>query len=328
MKFQKYHILIEKLFKKQITQEEAADLKRWLEQSGENEGFEEMCHDLWINTPTASNENVEAVMLENIRKGIDETRSEKSHSVFTFYKIAAVVLFVISIGLAGYIYQMNQSGSVPVAGIMETSVENGQKARLTLPDGTKVWLNSATQLTYDDSFNQEERKVRLNGEAYFEVAKNHEKRFLVECGGVIVEALGTTFNVKAYQSDPVITTSLIEGSVRVSDANSGVTLEPNHQLVYSRNAHTFAVSEMRNANEADYWRRNILYFKSTPLSEIAHTIERMYDVKVIFSDKELEDVTFSGTIRNNSLENILHVLELTYPVTSEFHDDTILLKQK
>ena len=91
------------------------------------------------------------------------------------------------------------------------AVDYGQKANLTLPDGTKVWLNSATHLSYDAEYNKSDRKIYLDGEAYFEVAKNKDKRFIVCCNDLEIEALGTTFDVKGYGDDLSVTTLLAEG---------------------------------------------------------------------------------------------------------------------
>ncbi|MBO1363120.1 FecR domain-containing protein [Prevotella sp. A2931] len=328
MKYQKYRLLIEKLFKRQLTEKQAADLSKWLRSPEDKEGFDDMCHELWVNTPTAANDSVEAAMFANIQSRMDETETEKFSKRLSFYKIAAAALLVFCIGLGAYTYFIRKNMTDRLAEVVETKVEKGQKAQVILPDGTKVWLNSFSQLTYDGAFNQRERRVKLSGEAYFEVTKNRDKHFVVECEGVEIEALGTAFDVKAYPLDSTITTSLTEGRVRVSDKKSGITLEPNQQLIYNKKGNSFAVAEMDNINEADFWRKNILYFHSTPLGDIAKTIERMYDVKVVFASTDLARATFSGTIRNNSLENIFHIISLTYPMTCRFHEDTIYIKHR
>lgn len=325
MVYQKYLILIKKLFKKQMTADEAAALEEWLSLQDEKDGFDALCHDLWIRTPTAIHEGIETEMLENIKQRIPSVHTEKPVVGLPFYRAAVVVLCMVCMGLGWYAYQTVKSVDVRKADIVEAIVENGQKAHLILPDGTKVWLNSATQLTYDGRFNDEDRKVKLNGEAYFEVAKNKDKRFVVECDGLTIEALGTAFNVKAYGADSTVTTSLMEGSVRVSDAHSDVVLQPNQSLAYTRKTHAFSVQQMESRDQAEFWRKNILYFDATPLSEIAKVIERMYDVKVVFENKELEKVTFSGTIKNNSIGNIFHVISFTYPLKYEFRQDTVYL---
>lgn len=328
MKYQKYRLLIEKLFKRQLTPQQSEELDEWLSRPEENEGFDDMCHALWVNTPTAANDAMEATMLTNILSAMDQPISESRPRRPNFYKIAAIGLLIVSFGLATYAYKAHLTMADRLAEVVENTVEKGQKARLVLPDGTKVWLNSYSQLTYNGAYNLNDRIVKLSGEAYFEVAKNKEKPFIVECDGVSVEALGTTFDVKAYPSDPTMTTSLIEGRVKVSDKKSGITLEPNQQLVYDKKANTFAVAQTENVNEADFWRKDILYFNATPLTDIAKTIERMYDVKIVMASNDLAHVTFSGTIRNNSLENIFHVISLTYPLAYEVHGDTILLKHR
>ncbi len=109
------------------------------------------------------------------------------------------------------------------------AVDYGQKANLTLPDGTKVWLNSATHLSYDAEYNKSDRKIYLDGEAYFEVAKNKDKRFIVCCNDLEIEALGTTFDVKGYCDDHSVTTLLAEGSVKVSNKTDVTLLKPGEK---------------------------------------------------------------------------------------------------
>ncbi|EXY33642.1 fecR family protein [Bacteroides fragilis str. 3397 T10] len=110
------------------------------------------------------------------------------------------------------------------------AVDYGQKANLTLPDGTKVWLNSATHLSYDAEYNKSDRKIYLDGEAYFEVAKNKDKRFIVCCNDLEIEALGTIFDVKGYGDDLSVTTLLAEGSVRVSNKREFEIKSKNSKL--------------------------------------------------------------------------------------------------
>lgn len=328
MKYQRYRPLIEKLFKRQLTSQQAEELDEWLDHPEANEGFDDMCHTLCVNTPTAANDTVESAMLTNIMANIDNTVVEQKPQRFNFYKIAAIGLLLVTLGMGGYVYNTRSAMADRVAEVVENKVEKGKKAQLTLPDGTRVWLNSYSSLTYNGAYNMDERVVKLSGEAYFEVAKNKDKPFIVDCGGVNVEALGTTFNVKAYPTDSTLTTTLMEGRVRVSDKKSGIILEPNQQLIYNKKSNTFAVAQVDNLNEADFWKKNILYFNATTLADIAKTIERMYDVKIVFSSNDLAEATFSGTIRNNSLENVFHVISLTYPLTYEVHDNTIYLRRK
>ena len=115
-------------------------------------------------------------------------------------------------------------------------VDKGQRASVILPDGTKVWLNSHTELTYNGDYGKGNRQVVLSGEGYFEVAKDTTSRFIVKAGEIEVEALGTTFNVKAYQEDRELTTTLFEGKVRTSVGKDEVILKPDESLSFDKSS--------------------------------------------------------------------------------------------
>ena len=133
-------------------------------------------------------------------------------------------------------------------------VEPGQKGSMRLADGTIVHLNSASKISFSGNYNSEERMVSLNGEAYFEVAKNPDKRFVVTCNGVDIEALGTEFNVKAYPTDSLITTTLAKGKVKVYNNKESVTLLPNGVATYNLKRQTIKASVTDDISIDNYWR--------------------------------------------------------------------------
>ena len=163
----------------------------------------------------------------------------------------------------------------------------------------------------------------MDGEAYFEVAKNKDKRFIVCCNDLEIEALGTTFDVKGYCDDHSVTTLLAEGSVKVSNKTDVTLLKPGEKVEYHKNKQTFTKSPISDMREIDFWRNNMLIFNSSSLAEIATTLERMYGVKVVFDSEKLKNVPFSGTIRNSSLHNVFYIISLTYPLTYELEGDTV-----
>ena len=202
-------------------------------------------------------------------------------------------------------------------------VEPGQKGSMRLADGTIVHLNSASKISFSGNYNSEERMVSLNGEAYFEVAKNPDKRFVVTCNGVDIEALGTEFNVKAYPADSIITTTLAKGKVKVYNNKESVTLLPNGVATYNLKRQTIKASVTDDISIANYWRTGQLVCNAEPLSSIAQTIERMYNVKININDAKLRNMKFTGTIQNNSLTNVLYVMSLSYPLTYTVTDSVI-----
>lgn len=206
--------------------------------------------------------------------------------------------------------------------------DNGQRASVVLPDGTKVWLNSHTKLNYKSDYGVKERSVSLSGEAYFEVSKDTLRRFLVNAGDMEVEALGTAFNVKAYEEDDEVVTTLFEGSVRTAVGKEFVILSPDESAVFNKSSHILSVNHPTNASYARLWRTNELAFSGESLEEIAVLLNRMYNVEVRFLSNKIKGYSFSGVIRNNSLDNVFEIISLTAPITYVSVGDTIYLNEK
>ena len=197
-----------------------------------------------------------------------------------------------------------------------------------LDDGTKVWLNSHTKLNYKSDYGVKERSVSLSGEAYFEVSKDTLRRFLVNAGDMEVEALGTAFNVKAYEEDDEVVTTLFEGSVRTVVGKEFVILSPDESAVFNKSSHILSVNHPTNASYARLWRTNELVFSGESLEEIAVLLNRMYNVEVRFLSNKIKGYSFSGVIRNNSLDNVFEIISLTAPITYVSVGDTIYLNEK
>lgn len=208
------------------------------------------------------------------------------------------------------------------------SADCGQRSHVLLPDGTEVWLNSHTQLSYTTDYGKKERRVDLEGEAYFEVAKDKEHRFVVRAGGMDVEALGTTFNVKAYKEDKTLTTTLLEGKVRTTIGQKEAILYPDQQVEYNKEKGTLQVSRPENAAYASMWRHGELAFSGETLEEIASLFQRLYNVEVRFDSDKIKQYRFSGVIKNNSLENVIELISLTAPIEYVVKKDTIVLSEK
>lgn len=240
--------------------------------------------------------------------------------------VAAAVAAVICVAAAWWL--MRPTTQAVPTGTVVITVERGQKSQITLADGTHVWLNSGTRLTYDAQYGSETRTVTLDGEAYFDVAKDSEHPFVVRCGELAIRALGTQFNVKGYHDDGMVTTTLSQGSVRVSEGRQSVTLKPYEVATYHPTSQELAKSRVDDLMLANYWRSDKLVFESEPLANICRTIERMYGVDVEITDTSLEQIRFTGTIRNNSLNNIFLLISMTYPVTYTMQGDHVTISKR
>lgn len=195
--------------------------------------------------------------------------------------------------------------------------------RLTLADGTRVWLNADSELKYPVDFPSGPRRVFLRGEAYFEVAKNEKQPFLVEVGNMEVEVLGTKFNINASRIDGSYQTTLVEGKVRVSNhrTTESLVLRPDQQA-QSKDGH-FCVKEV-DARVYTAWREGKFYFESEPLEEIAAQLERWYDVQFFFTRESLRKDEFTGVIRKDyTADRILDIITKTTNVKFEIRGRTI-----
>lgn len=184
----------------------------------------------------------------------------------------------------------------------------GRQFNLELSDGTRVWLNSSSSITYPTSFSANYRKVILTGEAYFEVAKDKARPFRVSVQDMQVNVLGTHFNVKAYEDEADIKTTLLEGSVLLIRKDKKVLLKPGQQGKQKK-AGDIVVCENVNLNEVMSWKNGLFYFENASLETVLKQLSRWYDVDVVF-EKGVPNRTFEGEIqRNLKLSQVLTILE-------------------
>ncbi|WP_448700662.1 FecR family protein [Mucilaginibacter sp. AW1-3] len=183
----------------------------------------------------------------------------------------------------------------------------GGKYDLTLADGTRVWLNAASSITYPSVFNGREREVTITGEAYFEVAHNVAKPFRVRVAGQIIEDLGTHFNINAYADEPVIKATLLEGSIRVSNATGNITLQPGQQAVVQSNQ-TIVLDPDADTEEAIAWHQGLFKFQDASIQTVMRQLSRWYDVDVSY-EGNIPQRQFSGKIyRNTSALKVSDIL--------------------
>lgn len=328
MDSERYIELMERYLRHEATSEEKEELSQWIETAQMKSTFGEVYRERWNAASLELDDATRDEMWQALSQQIKAEHSAGRRRVLkTVYRVAAVILLPIVVFLAVVAYYeggKSDADNTPFSFV----VDSGQKASMTLPDGTKVWLNSATKLSYYPSYNRDDRRVYLNGEAYFEVAKNPDKKFVVSCQGVEIEALGTTFDVKGYDDDAKISTSLLEGAVKVSYEGQSVLLAPQEEVSFDKEMQLFAKSSIADCRQVDFWRRNILYFRSATLAEIAKTMERLYGISVVFESEELKNISFSGSIRNNSLTNAFYIISLTYPLTYEIDRDVVKIGLK
>lgn len=189
-------------------------------------------------------------------------------------------------------------------------VPAGQRARITLQDGTEVWLNAQSTLKYPSHFSKKNREVEIIGEAFFNVAEEKKRPFIVSTQHIDMEVLGTQFNVYSYPGAGYIQTDLIEGSVKIYSANdekNGIILKPNEQVTIQGNE--MAVAQIDNPDHM-LWRDGIYAFNNERLIDIIKKLELYYDVKIVVEDPEIFNVRYTGKFRQrDGIDEILRILQ-------------------
>lgn len=234
---------------------------------------------------------------------------------YQFSRIAAIVILSVTTGISAfYLYDKFISGQQADM-ISETIVPFGSQAKVKLPDGTVVWLNSGSELRYDNSFGKNERKVSFSGEGYFEVTKNTNKPFMVHTNNVDIKVLGTVFNVNSYANETTVKVDLLEGKVDVSALAENGTLEnktllPNEMLVYDKKLKKMSAGKSDAAKSAQ-WKTGKLTFDNVSMEKLLRNLERKYDVHFIIESKKIKSEMFTGSINlEQPLNEILEYIDV------------------
>jgi ferric-dicitrate binding protein FerR (iron transport regulator) len=259
------------------------------------------------------------IMLDRVHHLIRKKESQKKKTLVrrmtSFYmKIAAVLLVPIIVAGSIYVYYLSSS-SVRIVDQMVSSeiyAPMGSRVSFNLPDGTTGWLNSGSKLTYSLPFS-ENRKVAIEGEAWFDVRHNEKHPFEISAGKSMIKVLGTSFNVSAYPEERYVEVVLQNGKIEFSDQllAERVILKPSERLVIKDNR-----LELNPVDPTKYkgWTDGKLIFRGDDMAEVARRIERWYDVKVEIADKDLLQFSFRATFVDDSLDDVLKLISMTSPI--------------
>ncbi len=229
-------------------------------------------------------------------------------SLSRYYQRVAAVLFIpLILGTLWYFY--NSSNNDENFYVAEAPL--GQKAKIELPDGTTIWLNSGSQIRYSSGFNKKGRAVELKGEAFFDVAKNPKKPFFVNTPGLAIEVTGTRFNVNAYTDEPNVETALVEGKVNVilKNGQDSYQLSPGKTLTYSKTSHQVSTSVL-NEEVTTAWKDNRLIFVDDDFSKLVKKIEKWYNVEVVYDTVSFKNNKLTvRLLEGEQLNRLLEIVE-------------------
>ncbi|RGV19852.1 FecR family protein [Odoribacter splanchnicus] len=220
---------------------------------------------------------------------------------------------------------------VGVPRLNHLATPRGGEFEITLEDGTKVWLNAESQLSYPDTFRSDERRVILKGEAYFRVARNEEKPFYVESDGQLVRVYGTEFNIRTYEEDAAVYTTLISGSVALQAAgklNAELFLTPGRQAVFDKKEASAFVRTV-DTEVVTGWRRGLFVFEEQNLGQIMAALARWYNFDYEFTDNVLSETVFMGSVpRYGDFNEVLEILEKSGGVKFRMNGKTVTVSAR
>lgn len=227
-----------------------------------------------------------------------------------FIRIASVAAVITLLVTGTWFTAISYQESNQLIAMHTLEVPAGQRARLTLEDGTQIWLNAKSTLTYPSHFSEKERRVTLIGEAFLTVKKNVRKPFIVSSQGVDVEVLGTTFNISAYPEAGFVQTSLLEGSVSMcpqTNPSKRVTLRPNEEACYKNG--NLTVRPLDNPGQFS-WKHGVYSFDNEPFGRIIDKLQLYYDVKIVVKNPSILDFEYSGKFRQrDGIYKILQIIQ-------------------
>lgn len=261
--------------------------------------------------------------------------SGKSHKVLFLQPVAMKILriaavFAIAFGLSYALMHTLQKENIEMQTVY---VPAGQRTQVTLSDGTMVWVNGKSTLTFPSQFSSQTRNVELDGEAYFDVRKNPEKQFIVSTAHQsAIKVLGTKFNVKAYKESEEVTTTLIEGKVNfeffgMSQKPQYITMAPGQKLIY--NSQSGRTELYTTSGEGELaWKDGIIVFKQTSLRDALNILADRYDVEFVVQENVPNDDSFSGTFTSRSLEQVLNYIKVSSKIRWRYLNSAQGTKEK
>ncbi|WP_418543392.1 FecR family protein [Parabacteroides goldsteinii] len=340
MKSTNTHIEIDELIATYLSQglesEKLSELENWLKASPENQKHFQQMREIWFSTISANEEerynkeDAYSRFLSRTRQIPQKEKTVKKLSLHKFFYGAAAVALLCLISFASYRTGTEQVKKQFAEMVVEAPL--GSKTRLYLPDGTLVWLNAGSTITYSQGFGVEERKLKLSGEGYFEVTHNKQLPFEITTKELQLRVLGTKFNFRNYPEDEEVSVSLLEGKVSLRNylKNDALCyLEPDQKAILNKKNGKLMVS----ASEARYtaeWTNGFLFFDEELLPDIIKELERSYNVKIYIEDESLKTFRFYGNFvrKEQTIQEILEMLASTGKLEYRIEGKTVRLSSR
>lgn len=347
------------------SEEEAGKLVEWLKQNRENRITYFTLKKIWLNTRNHGysdkyiDDSWNRLKLRSTLQGSKESKDSGLPRI-NIRKLAVAATILVLIGISSFLGIQLRNLSEYDQTMYEISAPLGARTNISLPDGTDVWLNAGSNLTYRSDFGRHDRSVSLTGEAYFDVKPGGSNVFKVNTRDVDIRVYGTQFNVKSYPDEDVTETTLVKGLVEVSITDPGIRsqpvfLEPKQRIVYSRATRSIlveeedqeevteeiiveempeipsrprlSVSNVVSIDEYTSWKDGRLTFRSESLETLAPKIERFYNVNISFSDDSIKALRYTGTLEEVTIEEVMRAIANSSEINFKIEKNQITLSK-
>ena len=348
--------IIVKFLSGTATAEESESLIKYMEEAKENRLHYFRLKRIWQESHMNSNETrLTENSWERLKLRMEELTDDKGPVrrpgfFFILKRIAVAASITILIGTSVYLgYQKYTASQLP-AKELQVEAPPGSRSFIVLPDGSTVWLNSSSKLTYNYDFEKTGREVSLVGEAFFDIKHHGNSSFIVTTSNLKIRVLGTQFNVKSYPDEQVIETTLVKGKIevnRIGDEKAAppITMTPNQKMIFRKpggiaesapatdKTEPVAIAKQPdirivkkvNPEEESSWKDGKLIVKREPLEDLARKLERYYNVSISFENDLIKQFVFTGTLDEVTIEQVLLALESASPIRCSLDRDHIIM---
>ncbi len=325
----------------EISEKDKLKVQKWLNESERNAEEFELHKKAWEETHISFKPSDSESVFKNILNKIDDqqeldvanrqrsaSRKAKQRFIFIAKVAASLLLFATIWYYFNTVVPKSESSELAIETIQKHNFA-GQKSKIYLPDGSEVWLNAESEISFPEKFSNENREVVLEGEAFFEVIKNPNQPFIVKAGKVSTTVLGTSFNVKAFKDEPTIYVALKSGKVKVEmDKQRGkeaMFLEPGEAIKYSK-SDAIAKKESFDQELLFAWKDGVIVFKDAGFDEIISTLSRWYGVQFEIKNRKDDTWSYTGSFDNTYLENVLQSISFTKEFSYNINQKNVTIK--
>lgn len=286
--------------------------------------YDQLANEVWEESAYEKqimNHSMREQYKKEARQLLESLEKPQQRSWYRIGAVAASIAVIICFAWGGFHFV--RQALAPDIIYLEASTSYGERKQLLLPDGTQLILNSCSYIRYPKHFTTEERKIELAGEGYFNVAHDEYMPFIISTSRMDIRVLGTSFNVKSYPMDEIVSVSVESGKVQVDVPDAVMRLVANEQIYINTLSDEY--SKRKGEGQVAVWMKGSLYFNKTPIRDVAKELERSYNCRITFNSNQTFDNLISGEHDNIDLESVLKSIEYTSGIKYKKDGRNILL---